>query len=306
MDDPSVNQRGGPDAYSGQGIIMGREVKRVPLDFVWPMHKTYDGFLLPKELEALPCHCARGLAPESDVFFNQWYGYAYFDPIAYGSTLITAETPGIYDHIKTKIGRNLSFYKEFAATDNEDYAIQHEIARMCQIWNSQWHYHLTQADVDDLFNNDDMQRYTHRFIDGEYKRVIMTSPDAAVINFNSIEDAFCKIDVSRCIEHRAKREGVPSYCATCNGENALWRDVDHKAAHDAWTPIGPPVGDGYQLWENTSEGSPISPVKEAPEELATWLVENEASRFGDKTATFEEWMSVINAGWVPSMIIERE
>lgn len=43
----------------------------------------------------------------------------------------------------------------------------------------------------------------------------------------------------------------------------------------------PPVGEGYQLWETTSEGSPISPVFTTLEELCDWYMENEND--GDNT-----------------------
>ena len=63
----------------------------------------------------------------------------------------------------------------------------------------------------------------------------------------------------------------------------------------------PPPGDGYQMWETTSEGSPISPVFKTPEELARWLVDNGASSFGSDTATYDQWLGMIRGpGWAPS------
>lgn len=52
-----------------------------------------------------------------------------------------------------------------------------------------------------------------------------------------------------------------------------------------------------------NQGSPISPVKESPEALARWLAENKASSFGDMTATYEQWLSMIKEGWAPSAIV---
>lgn len=48
----------------------------------------------------------------------------------------------------------------------------------------------------------------------------------------------------------------------------------------------------YQMYEDTTEGTPISPVMESPEELAQWLVDNNASAFADETATYEGWLNV--------------
>ena len=55
-----------------------------------------------------------------------------------------------------------------------------------------------------------------------------------------------------------------------------------------------------QMYEDTSEGTPISPVLATPEELARWLADNHASAFGSMTATFEQWLAVCRRGWAPS------
>lgn len=59
----------------------------------------------------------------------------------------------------------------------------------------------------------------------------------------------------------------------------------------------------YQMYENTSEGTPISPVKDSPESLARWLADNEASAFGNMTADYESWLRVCRGGYAPSAII---
>ena len=56
------------------------------------------------------------------------------------------------------------------------------------------------------------------------------------------------------------------------------------------------------MYEDTSEGTPISPVMETPEKLARWLVDNNASAFAGQTATYEHWLAVCKGGWAPSMI----
>ena len=52
--------------------------------------------------------------------------------------------------------------------------------------------------------------------------------------------------------------------------------------------LHPPTGEGYQLWETTSEGSPISPIFKTIEELCKWLGENP----GGLTDRFtrEDWL----------------
>lgn len=60
----------------------------------------------------------------------------------------------------------------------------------------------------------------------------------------------------------------------------------------------------YMMYEDTSEGTPISPAFATPEELAQWLADNNASAFGNMTATYEQWLHTIKRSWVPSMIID--
>ncbi len=58
----------------------------------------------------------------------------------------------------------------------------------------------------------------------------------------------------------------------------------------------------YQMYETTSEGSPISPVMESPEALARWLTDHEASSLADRTATYEQWLRICGGGHAPTMI----
>jgi hypothetical protein len=57
------------------------------------------------------------------------------------------------------------------------------------------------------------------------------------------------------------------------------------------------------MYEDTSEGTPLSPAFETPEELARWLADNGASAFGNDTASYEAWLRVCRGGWAPSMVI---
>lgn len=57
------------------------------------------------------------------------------------------------------------------------------------------------------------------------------------------------------------------------------------------------------MYEDTTEGTPISPAFETPEELARWLADNGASSFGSSTATYEQWLPICKGGWAPSMVV---
>lgn len=61
----------------------------------------------------------------------------------------------------------------------------------------------------------------------------------------------------------------------------------------------------YMMYEDTSEGTPISPAFETPEELARWLADTGASAFGGFTATYEQWLSTIGRGYAMSMVADE-
>ena len=68
-----------------------------------------------------------------------------------------------------------------------------------------------------------------------------------------------------CIIARIKREGKPSVCPKCKGTGENWQHPKAKRLYKNWKSYDPPIGEGFQLWETTSEGSPSSPVFETLE-----------------------------------------
>lgn len=66
----------------------------------------------------------------------------------------------------------------------------------------------------------------------------------------------------------------------------IWEGYEtHKKAE-------PPTGDGYQMWETTTEGSPKSPVFATLDELCSWCGDN-ATVYADKRLTAEEWKTYL-------------
>jgi len=59
----------------------------------------------------------------------------------------------------------------------------------------------------------------------------------------------------------------------------------------------------FVMYEDTTEGTPISPAFATPEELARWLADNQASSFGNMTATYSQWLRVCNGGYAPGMVM---
>lgn len=48
----------------------------------------------------------------------------------------------------------------------------------------------------------------------------------------------------------------------------------------------------FQMYQTTSEGTPISPVFATPEEVARWCADNGESAFGGMGADYDWWLSV--------------
>ncbi len=55
----------------------------------------------------------------------------------------------------------------------------------------------------------------------------------------------------------------------------------------------PPKGDGYQLWEDCSEGSPISPVFKTLKELCAYCEDN-CTTFASSKTTKENWFKMLS------------
>ncbi len=57
------------------------------------------------------------------------------------------------------------------------------------------------------------------------------------------------------------------------------------------------------MYEDTSEGTPISPAFATPAALARWLADTGASAFADQTASYEAWLRVARGGFAPSAVM---
>ena len=131
-----------------------------------------------------------------------------------------------------------------------------------------------------------------------------------------------------CLKARCAREGVPAECVRCQGHGHYWIEIPYddlpyltegllrpeqilaitpingkvpsavvETLCEEWKDYDPPKGPGYQLWETTSEGSPISPVFETLDELCAWAEDN-ASTFGSFRTSKEEWKRMLDDGLV--------
>lgn len=80
-------------------------------------------------------------------------------------------------------------------------------------------------------------------------------------------------------------------CPVCKGKNM---DPAIKEQYDAWKGYEPTEGPDWQLWETVSEGSPISPVFPTRETFVEYLVSTGTTRSASE--------AFANSGWTPSAV----
>lgn len=262
---------------------MGREVKRVPLDFDWPIKTVWKGFMMDREISSIACTACdqSGLSPLAKQLSNDWY-----DSDNFGVTWTYAY--GI---------------------DPDGNPAERPPWRIIGT-TKRWQYDLTQDEVEHLIAEGRLSGYTQQWINGQgwVDKPGAVMPTAAQVNRDMLYSAMGHDAINQWIvvRHRFKRlyPNETYHCPHCNGEGHTFRDDAHEAAYDAWTRTEPPEGEGWQMWETTSEGAPISPVFDTPERLAAWLYETNASSFGSNGASYSAWLQMIKGtGWTPSAVM---
>lgn len=295
---------------------MGREVKRVALDFDWPLGKVWEGFLSPDRFAETPCDACcydkpptimdalfgtparhgSGYSPHAENLHNLWYGYAPFDPATTGSVPFRADTPAVRQYAERNVGQAPDFY------GSGEFAIVREAQRLADLWNAQWGHHLSQDDVDALVAADRLMDFTHDWTreGGWQPKDPPVSPTAAQVNEWSLAGfGHDSINCMIAIRARCEREGVTDTCPACGGHGSLEAYEGQRAEAEAWERTEPPAGEGWQLWETVTEGSPKSPVFATAEELVTWMSDPDRGR---DWLTPEAAAKFVQEGWAPTFV----
>lgn len=276
---------------------MGREIRRVPADFDWPLNKVWEGFLSPDKFDETPCpDCKNGYSPQAENLYDLWYGKIPFDPASTGSEPWRHDTPAI----RARAERNIADAPDYYG--NGESAIVREAQRLADHFNSGWLHHLSQDDVDALVAAGRLKDLTHTWsrADGWQEKDPPVTPTAAQVNEWSLSGfGHDAINASIVVRARCERQGVDTICPTCKGHAGIEKYEGQRAEAEAWEPTDPPKGDGWQLWETVTEGSPISPVFATSDELAAWMSDPER---GTRWVPQEVAAKFIADGWAPSFI----
>lgn len=271
---------------------MGRELKRVALDFNWPLEKVWEGYLNPHQPQKCPA-CKNGYSAGARALMDKWYGNASFKPEDRGSVPFLPTHPVVW---------------EIAKRNAYGGSIQQEARRLANIFNRSWSHHLNTDDVAALLADGRLLDLTHTFKKGAgwQPKVPAYIPTPVEVNAWSLSGfGHDSINQWLCIKAECVRLGVSDTCSTCHGSGESWPSAELKQQYDAWEPTEPPTGPGYQIWETVSEGSPISPVFATPEELARFMAGRKWG--GDDGSSYETWLNFINSGgYAPSLIMDEK
>lgn len=277
---------------------MSREVRRVPLDFDWPLKQVWEGYLMPDRFHERPCQvCVQPVGPFGAMFGNEPVGDGLTPSArAIANTFYPHEIPG------------------------DDRAAQERLA---------WHDKIGQAEVENLvkrhrlhgFNLWDRVQlpepwemrgegddaYPVRF---DFVRNDTPTPTAAEVNAQQHMRGLCGHDgINRMIliQYRCEVLGIDMDCEACAGHGSVESYDGQRAEAEAWTAEVPPTGDGWQLWETVSEGSPVSPVFSTADELAQWLTTDEGGRASGPSRTpmtISQARAFVGIGWAPTGFID--
>jgi hypothetical protein len=227
---------------------MGREIRRVPLDFDWPLQKVWEGFKNP----------------------------------FYTATECPTCSGECYNPETQKLA--VSFY------DTENYEVT-------------WYYRRENGHAVEVIATDDCERWCDKILQEELDTLIalgIVNPDTTL---DRVRKDFSGASRGELIECRARRLGVYGVCPSCNGTGIEWETKAHKILSDRWEEIPPPTGEGWQVWETVSLGSPITPVFATPEELIEELATNGTAWRKDAYSKESATAFVKSeSGWVPSMM----
>lgn len=230
---------------------MGRELRRVPLDFDWPIDEIWSGYLRPEELNFPTClDCdGSGYSPAARAIANTFYPH--------------------------QIGG-----RDAAALA--------------------WHDKIGQAEVDNLVERGRLRVWR----DGKWVTEPRTAEEINTLNHRPGLDGHDGINRYILISFRCKLLGIIEQGPTCSGHGDI-ATTEEREASENWEGTDPPEGDGYQLWNTTTEGQPMTPVFATLDELCDHAAQH-CTVFASDRASAEGWKHMLTDGLVASVAVAAD
>lgn len=263
---------------------MSRTLKRVPLEFSWPLREVWEGYLNPFVQHSKPCQaCAgSGMTAEAKFLDDSWYPHKAREMfgILYGHNTLSAWSR---ERLKS-------------AGHPEKIADHVELARRFGFATlTHWEDKLDEGDVRALFEAERINSFTHTWsvLDRRWvpkNPVELPTPDEVNRAFGTPvgHDTMSRI---ACVRARWKRYGIKPECLPCLGTGSVWPSPELERKCDEWQEYEPPTGPGWQIWDRIGMGSPLTPVFRTPGELATYCAEN--STFGSNRLSREQILRIL-------------
>ena len=321
---------------------MGRELKRVPLNFNWELNKVWKGYINPYYQLSYDCpKCeGTGYSQEYELLQCLWYQHLHADIFKW---LKFIKDSNLEEFIKPKmLARCLStgffnnaeyhgismedleplrdvifdsefeLYKNIIAIRPLNSILDRLIDQYARVG---WGNNLDEEDIQVLLDEDSLREFTRVPINEEQIKIVEEKVKKGGNNWLPFNNGYIPTpeEVNRwsrrgfghdssnswyVIRAKLKKFGYENYtCTNCGSEGRLWNSEKDKENYENWEDYDPPEGEGYQLWENVSEGSPQSPVFQKFEDLCEWCEKN-ATTFADFKATKEQWAKMLDSGFV--------
>jgi hypothetical protein len=257
---------------------MGREIKRVPVGFPWPLNETWWGYISPfrKHSSSKDCDACdgSGYSPKAKEISDSWYAFENAEYVSMGN------------------GRQYN--------------------------KNAWHYNLDADDILALVKAKRLWDFTRRPRNDKQRKIvekkILDNGDSWLPDDNGYiptpdeVNEWARTTIGHdsinhwvCVKAKCKRLKIPLGCPVCKGEGTVYVSAEMRKVMTSWKDIEPPKGTAWQLWETVSEGSPITPPFPAPEELIKHLV-NKGDAWGHKW-TRSQAEAMVAEKWAPSMVM---
>lgn len=228
---------------------MGRVLKRVPLDFDWPIDELWHGYLSGEDFPQCSDCGGEGYGPEARAIAHTFYPHQ------------------IASHYADRLA---------------------------------WHDKLGQVEVDHL----QAQGRLRTWRDGAWHNDPLTADEVNQRQRGGGFDGHDGINRWILIRFRCERLGIEVNCSICAGHGTIATDAERAKAEE-WEPTEPPEGEGYQLWNTTTEGHPMTPVFATLDELCAHAAEH-CSTFGYDKASAEGWKHMLTDGIVGSTMVKGD
>lgn len=235
---------------------MQRKVKRVPLDFDWPLGVPWGGYENPYIFDEDICQqCdGTGLSNYALDLKGLWYQGSCVESASLIVNKYEVGTP-LYTLAREVLNR---------AVDTDGNFVRKVGLQ----------YNLSQDDVVALWREGRLDSWGFPY-DAKGQAPSANAVNKVAQNSRGLYGMHDLINMHIVIQQRCQMYGQSATCTECHGGGVVPLKQSQRYLFDTWQPIDPPVGDGYQLWSTIQDGvdGPLSPVFSDEETFIQYLIE---------------------------------